>query len=80
LKHAQEGIDRPQQCAYVFVQQIHFVDEHEDKKHDAQYLYAGRMSLGTGTCPPQSVCMVKIFFIELAFNKTLKVTKFLKHF
>jgi hypothetical protein len=75
----QEGIDRPQQCAYVFVQPIHFVDEHEDKKHDVQYLYAGRMSLGIGTRPP--ICLHgQDFFIELSFNKTLKVMKFLKHF
>ena len=34
LRHGQVRIDQLQLCANVCVQQTHFVDAHESKKHD----------------------------------------------
>jgi len=73
----QEGRDRLQQYVYVFARPTRFVDEHGDKKHDVQCLYAGRMNLGIDTHLPNPFVWLR-FFIELPFNKALEIIEFLE--
>ena len=66
LRHLQEGLDQFQQCDDVFFQRSHFVDEHEDKRHDEQCLFVGKMNLASHIRLPnqiaQQLSSYQIFF------------------
>ena len=75
--HALRATNLPQQCDGVFAQPIHSVDENVDMKRDVIPTRL-KKEFRVWYSPPQSVCMATFFFIKLAFNKLLKVTKTLK--
>ena len=62
LRHAQEGRGRLQQYVYVFAWATRFVDEHGDKKHDMQCLYAGRTNLGIDARLPNPFAWSRFFY------------------